>query len=190
MKAEDKVLQAYFISKSHRLYYSQLKEISALSHSSLQNTLKQLIAKKILKEDKQKSNVFYEILNKKLFSLKFSEIALQKFKVLNRGVRIPLQEFLTTLPKDIFSIVLFGSASKNEEKRGSDIDILIVSKERYNFEEEVKNTNIVSNYPLNLFHCSVTEFIEGTDHIIIQAKKTGFPIKGEQNFYEVLLDEY
>ena len=57
--------------------------------------------------------------------------------------------------------------------------------------EKTKNKiNALSNYPLSIFQCKVKQFIENKDHVIIQARKRGFPIYKEQNFYEVVLDGY
>jgi len=127
MNSENKVFQAYFELKEDKLYFNQIKEYTNLSNSSLQNILKRLINNNIIEVNKTKSNTFYKIRDKKVFTVKFIEIALEKFNNLNRGVRIPLQNFLEQIPKDIFTIVLFGSASKKRERKDSDIDILIVT---------------------------------------------------------------
>lgn len=190
MKAEEKVFNTFYELKENKLYYNQIREYSKLSHSSLQNTVKKLLKQKLISEEKTKSNKFYSIKDKKLFSLRFSEIALQRFNNLNRGVRIPLQNFLKELPQEIFTIVLFGSASRNEEQKESDIDILIVTNNKNNFEQQKKEAEITSKYPISLFQCTIQQFIENKDHIIIQARKTGFPIYKEQNFFEVELHEY
>lgn len=190
MKSEDKIYVAFFESKMRKLYYSQLKELTKLSHSSLQNTLKRFVTQNILLEDKQKAHVFYEIKDTKLFSLKYSEIALGKFTNLHRRVRIPLENFLQGIPQNIYSVILFGSASRGEEQKESDIDILVVSDTKYDLENPKKIANTMSHYPLNIFECSVDDFLKAKDPIILQSQKTGFPIKGEQNFYEVLLDGY
>lgn len=189
MKPEDKIFLAYYESKKSELYFNELKDLTKLSDSSLAHNLKKLVLQKILIVNKTKSNTFYKITNKRFLALKFSKIALEKFADLNRGVRVPLQSFLEKLNYNIFSVVLFGSASRKQEKRDSDIDILIVTDKKQNFDEFKKDVEVISNYPLNIFICSVDDFIKGEDHIIIQAKKTGFPIRGEQNFYEVLANE-
>lgn len=189
MKADDKIYLAYFESKKPELYFNELKELTGLSDSSLANTLKQLVNQNILKMIKTKSNTFYKIQNRKLFSLKFSEIAISKFDSLNRGVKIPLQNLLKLVSRDIYSIVLFGSTSRKQEKKGSDIDILIILNNQYDFSKIKKEIDSTSNYPLNIFSCTKEDFEKKRDHIILQAKKTGFPIKGEQYFYEVQLDE-
>lgn len=79
MKPEEKVYQAYFESKKSSLYFNEIKELSKLSDSSLANTLNKLTKNNTLTQEKTKSNTFYKIKDKKLFALKFSEIAIQKF---------------------------------------------------------------------------------------------------------------
>jgi len=190
MLAHDRVFMAFFELKVNRLYFNQIKERTGLSNSSLQNSLKKLTDDGILSIDKTKSNTFYEIQDEKYFSLKFSEIALFKFKQLNSGVRIPLQGLLKKVEFEHFMIILFGSASVNKETRNSDVDLLVVLNNQYDFSKIKREIESVSNYPLNIFKCDFNKFRLSEDHIVIQAKKTGFPIKSEQSFYEVILDEY
>ncbi len=190
MKPEEKVYKAYFDSRKTSLYFNEIKELSKLSDSSLTNTLTKLTKSNILTQEKTKSNTFYKIKDKKILSLKFSELAIKKFQALNRGVRVPLNNFLKNLPKEIYTIILFGSASRKEEGKDSDIDILVVSNKSLNLENNKKNAEAISNYHLSIFQCKINDLLENKDHIIIQARKTGFPIYREQNFYEVILDGY
>jgi predicted nucleotidyltransferase/predicted transcriptional regulator len=190
MRADEKVFMAYFESRSARLYYSRLKELTNLSHSSLQNALQKLTSKGLLKEEKEKSNIFYVIKDDKKIALKFSEIAVQKFEELNVGVKSPLREFLNDFPHQVFCVILFGSASKKQETRDSDIDLLVVCHKECDFTERKKKASTISKYPLSIFQCSVEQFIDNEDHVIIQARTTGFPIYGEQHFYEVEINEY
>lgn len=190
MKAEEKIYGVYLELKEGKLYFNRLKDYSRLSHSSLQNVLDKLVKNKILSLEKTKSNTFYEIKNKKLFSLKFSEIAMDKFENLNIEVKVPLKNFLREMPNHIFTIVLFGSASRKEQKKESDIDLLIVEDKKTDFEKLKEEINNVSNYPLSIFKCTTEQFYKNKDPVIIQARKTGFPIYREQNFYEAILNEY
>src|SRR3989344_4277242 len=182
MKPEEKVYKAYFESKKSMLYFNEIKGLSKLSDSSLTNTLNQLTKKNILTQEKTKSNTFYKINDKKLFALKFSEIAAQKFNDLNIGVKTPLRNFLKNIPKEIYAIVLFGSASKKEELKGSDIDLLIIASKKTNLIENKKESEITSKYPISIFQATIVQFIENKDDVVIQARKTGFPICKEQNF--------
>ena len=190
MKPEEKIYNAYFESKKYVLYFNEIKELSKLSDSSLANSLRTLQEREILVKEKTKSNTFYKIKDKKLFSLKFSEIAMQKFNSLNSGVKVPLRHFLKGMPKEIYTIIIFGSASIKEEQKGSDIDILIVSNKKFDLIENKKEAEITSKYPFSIFQASISQFIENKDHIVIQARKTGFPIYKEQNFFEAILSGY
>ena len=190
MKPEDKIYKSYFDSKKSTLYFNEIKELSKLSDSSLTNTLHKLITNSTLIQEKTKSNTFYKIKDKKLFSLKFSEIAMQKFNNLNLGVKVPLRNFVKNLPKEIYTIILFGSASQKEEQRKSDIDVLIVTDTKIDVTKNKKEAELTSKYPLSLFQATTEQFLKNRDDIIIQARKTGFPIYKEQNFYEAILDEY
>jgi predicted nucleotidyltransferase/predicted transcriptional regulator len=190
MNAEEKVYQAFFDIKEPKLYYSQIKEQAHLSHSSLQNALEKLKKAGVLSEEKTKSNMFYIIKDKKVFSLKFSEIAIKKFNHLNVNVKVPLRNFLKNLPEDIYTIIFFGSASRKEETKGSDIDLLMVSTKKEDLTKNKKEAEITSKHPISMFNATITQFKENKDHVIIQARKTGLPIYKEQNFYEVILDGY
>ena len=190
MKPEDKIYKAYFESKKNSLYFNEIKELSKLSDSSLTNTLNKLTQNSVLTQEKTKSNTFYKIKDKKLFALKFSEIAIQKFNNLNIGVKNPLKNFLKDLSKEIYTIVLFGSASRKEEQKESDIDLLIISNKKTNLANNKKEAEITSKHPISIFHATIEQFMQNKDDVIIQARKTGFPICKEQNFYEAILDGY
>ena len=190
MKPEEKIYKAYFDSKKSTLYFNEIKELSTLSDSSLTNTLNKLTKNSILAQEKTKSNTFYKIKDKKLFALKFSEIAAQKFNSLNLNIKVPLRNFLKNISSEIYTIVLFGSASRKEEQKDSDIDLLIVTNKKLDLAKNKKEAEITLKHPLSLFQATIFQFTKNTDDIIIQARKTGFPIYKEQNFYEVILDEY
>ena len=189
MKPEERIYKAYFESKKSALYFNEMKELSRLSDSSLTNTLNKLLETNTLTQEKTKSNTFYRINNKKLFVLKFSEIAMQKFNELNIEVKVPLRNFLKNISKETYSIVLFGSASRKEEHKGSDIDLLIIAN-KIDITNNKKEAEITSKYPISIFHATISQFLKNKDDVITQARKTGFPIYKEQNFYEVILDEY
>jgi len=190
LKPEDRVYKAYLESKKPSLYFNEIKELSKLSDSSLTNTLSKLVRNDILVQEKTKSNTFYRIKDKKLFALKFSEMAIQKFNSLNTGVKVPLKHFLKNIPREIHTIILFGSASRREEQKGSDVDLLIIADKKINLAQNKKEAEITSKHTISVFQASMNKFIENKDDVIVQARKTGFPIYKEQNFYEVILDEY
>ncbi len=190
MKPEEKIYKAYFESKKSSLYFNEIKGLSKLSDSSLATTLNRLIKNNALTQEKTKSNTFYRIKDKKLFALKFSEIAINKFNSLNTSVKIPLRNFLKKIPQEVYTIILFGSASRKEEQKESDIDLLIVAEKKTGLKDNKKEAEITSKHPISLFQATIQQFIDNKDDVIIQARKTGFPIHKEQNFYEAILNGY
>jgi len=191
MGTVEKIFKSYFESKKVSLYFSEIKDLSNLSHSSLQNSLNKLIEQKCISVNKTKSNTYYNILDKKRFALEYSKIALNNFKSLNRNIKIPLDELLGYFENQFISIVLFGSSSRKDERIGSDIDLMIISDIKYSGLLKIKKKiDSISNFPLSIFEVTRKDFINSDDNLVREAKETGFPIKGEQFFYEVILNEY
>ncbi len=191
MEAKEKIYRAFYNSKKEWLYFTELKNTTKLSNSSLQNILKKLTNTGNIKENKQASNIFYKISDSKK-SLLFSPIDKERFDNLNPEIRIPLKNLLKKIPHEIAFIILFGSSSRKQEKKDSDIDLVCVLHKFKNlklqtlYEKEIKQKistlkktiNSESNYPLNIIFTDADNFKTSKDHLIMQAKQTGFPIYG------------
>ena len=113
---------------------------------------------------------------------------MQKFNDLSTVIKVPLRNFLKAMPEDVYTVVLFGSVSRKEEQEDSDIDLLIISNKRPDLSKNKKEAQLTAKYPLSLFNATITQFKENKDDIVMQARKTGFPIYKEQNFYEAIVD--
>ena len=198
MKPEEKIYYAFYATKKEWLYFNELKLHTKMSNSSLQNALNKLISNKELQERKETSNIFYKLADKNKIMLNFSVFDLERLEKLNLNVRIPLKDFLNQIPKQIEFILLFGSSSRKEEKKESDIDLLIVlnkfldeklqklyeSEIKKEFEGVRKAVNVRSTHPLSLAFVNSEEFKTSKDHLLIQAKNTGFPIFGNLEYHK------
>ena len=196
MKAEEKVYKAFYDVKNSWLYFSELRNKTGLSNSSLQNVISKLEKEKKLETDKKTSNVFFRI-NQKKVPLIFTQIDKERFDSLNTEVRIPLGNWLKEITAVEF-ILLFGSASRKKEKDGSDVDILVVFHKFKNnklqelYEKQIKQEinnltkkiNSESIYPLKVIFTNADNFKTTKDHLIKQAGETGFPIFGNLQYYE------
>lgn len=197
MEARDKIYQVFYEEKNKWLYFSELKLKTGLSNSSLQNVLKKLENLGEIEKEKKTSNIFFRIGYSKKSAI-FSRIDEERVEELNLGVRIPLKNWLKILPSELEFVVLFGSASRKKEKDGSDIDLLVVLHNFSNgelqslYEKEIrqkvnsvtKNINSESNYPLKVVFVDRDSFKISKDHLIVQAKETGFPISGIEQYYK------
>ena len=171
--------------------------MTSLSYSSLQIVLKKLKDNKEIIEEKTKSNTYYSLTNK-CKAIEFTKITQEKINNLNLNVRVPLKDFIKSTPNEIFTILLFGSASLKQEEKNSDIDLLIVlnkfenqnlqklyEKEiRDKFEKVKEEINQKSTHPLSLFITNKEDFLKNEDFVIKEARSKGFPIKNQLQFYE------
>ena len=193
----EKVYSAFYLSKKEKIYFNELREINKLSISSLQNALTKLEKRREILKIKEKGNVFYSLIKKEEIAIKFTKFDILRFNELNLEIKIPLKDFLEQFPKQVKFILLFGSASRKQEKQESDIDLLVILQEfsdkklqslyekeiKGKFETARKKVNSRSNHPLSLAFVDSKEFKISKDHLIIQAKETGFPIWGSFQHY-------
>ena len=167
-----------------RLYFSQIHELTKIkSKNNLVKNLDLLAEFNILKKEKGKGNTFYSI-NYDNFvaitslqlinSIKFYSLPFERRKAV---------EELTGSLKPVIA-VLFGSTAKGGFKKESDVDLLIVFKDKKEkYYETVKKVSSKYGIRLNPVIISLDEFFSPNDalkHII----KTGYPIAGYNYFYE------
>lgn len=186
MTPVEKIYYAFYKEKRKSLYFSQILRLTKLSIGSLQNALKNTKLKKI----KTRSNVFYEISSETFEILTFMGFDFKKTNALDENVSVPLLDFTKNITKSIYCLVHFGSTSKNNHRKGSDIDLLVVTehgeKEITKLAQKISKRSI---YPLSVFFCTPEEFESGNDQLIIQAKRTGYPLYGHFYFYEGVLED-
>lgn len=200
IKNRDVIYETYFNSKQNKLYFNQLKELTNLSNSSLQNVIKKLIENRELNVNKTKSNVFYELTDK-FKAFEFTRISLQKIEDLSINVRVPIKDFISKFRKNVFTVLFFGSASCGNEKKGSDLDLMIVLdkfvdlKLQKLYEKEIRKTseilkdelNTRTNYPFSLIIVSYDDFYKNEDFLIREARNTGFSIFMQINYYSEVI---
>jgi len=203
LKPEERIYKAFYNERKDKLYFNQLKELTGLGDSSLVNALRTLRQSKEIEAIKNKANTFYKLKNKWVTRVSFSFFDYEKLENLENHVKIPIRKFLSEMPKSICFIILFGSASRNQEHKDSDIDILVVLHEFNNtklqkeYEQEMKNhieelkdrISATSIHPITVFYTTIDEFKSSEDRLITEARDTGFCIDGNLVYYEVMLDE-
>jgi len=203
LKPAEKIYKAFYDERNGKLYFNQLKEITGLGDSSLSNALTTLRQNKEIEATKSKANTFYNLRDKNIAKINFTFFDNDKLERLESNIKIPVKKFLSEIPKSISFIILFGSASRKQERKDSDIDILVVLhkfnnpklQKEYELEikkeiEKLKNRiSAASLHPITVFYTTVNEFKSSDDRLIIEARNTGFCIDGNLTYYEVMLDE-
>jgi len=163
------------------LYFNEIYEKSKIkSKNNLLKNLKILVENKILNIRENKSNTFYSLNYSNLTTLSLLDvISKMNFE------RLPFSVKKSVLEVIYFAVprvaVLFGSYTKGNYKKNSDIDILLVDS--INKKNNVKEINEKYGVFLSPIFLSPKEFDSGNEslaHIL----KTGFPLVGKEYFYD------
>jgi len=197
----ERVYYAFYISKKREMYFNEIRAKTGMSISSLQNVISKLDKSGETIRRKEKANTFYMLNDKRIIALHFTKFDMIKLDNLHRNIKIPVSEFLGKIGRVAF-ILLFGSASRGEEKKGSDIDVLVVTykfedgnldglykKEiKRNFERAKKLADAKSLYPLSLAFVDEEEFTTRKDYLLEEGGKTGLCIYNNLNYYRMVFN--
>ena len=143
-----KVVKFFLENPYEEVYLRQLANKLKLSTFATKKYADFLIKEDLIREER-KANLRYLKANINNLFFKQLKISFNINKILKSGLINFLQENIA----NISSIVLFGSMAKGEDDKNSDVDILIIGKEKYidlnKFEEK-----IYKNITLHIFSWS------------------------------------
>ena len=127
----------YFLEKPYEeIYLRKLARELQLSPFAVKKYADLLIKEDVIKEER-KANLRYFRANVNNLFFKHLKIAFSINLILNSGLLNFLKENLA----NVSSIVLFGSMAKGEDDKNSDVDALIIGKEKHldlkKFEEKI-----------------------------------------------------
>jgi len=125
------ILSCFFPDLENRTS-KELEKCSGLSHEPVFRILKNLVKERYLKEKKVgKTNVYEFVFTDETYLVftYFVTKKLNKFKAKYKKVFKVIKEFAESI-EDKAAIILFGSYAKGTETPESDIDLLVVSKNK------------------------------------------------------------
>ena len=170
--------------KKEKLYFNQISGLTGIkSKNNLLKNLDSLVKLKILIKEKNKSNTFYNINYDNFFSLILLQIInIAKFQNLPFERRKPIEELINKMKP--LMIILFGSTAKENYKKESDIDLLLIFNTKPKNIEEISEISSKYGIKLNPIILKFSE-ININDDTIKHIFLTGYPIIGHNYFYEV-----
>jgi len=140
----DKVLNVFLNSPSRRFNLKEISKLSGIAHTSVKNELEKLIKQKLIVKEieikgKRKFPVYFPNVNGRFLELKkMHNEHLIKQSGLIDYLKIKL------MPN---SIILFGSFSRGEDTKESDIDLFVESKPK---EINLNKFEKMLNHKINL----------------------------------------
>ncbi|VVB77924.1 Nucleotidyltransferase domain protein [uncultured archaeon] len=165
-----------------RLYFNQISERTSIkSKNNLLKNLNNLVLAKILIKEQNKSNTYYKINYENYLSISILSL-LDSFNFQNLPFerRKPLEEIILCTKSPL--IIVFGSTSKGDFKKDSDIDLLIIENKMNNL-NKIKEISKRYGVSINPVFISFEEF-EKMGDTIEHILKTGYPLTGGFYFYE------
>ncbi|MFH1209240.1 MAG: nucleotidyltransferase domain-containing protein [archaeon] len=163
-----------------KAYFSEIYEKAKIkSKNNLLKNLSLLTSSKILIKEENKSNTFYTInySNSVLIAL-LSLINKTKFEKLPFNIKKSILECIFMIKPRIS--ILFGSYAKGNFTKESDIDLLFVSDKANR--EKIKEISSRYGVKINLIFIEIQDF-QSKDETIAHILKTGYPLTGEEYFY-------
>ncbi|MFH1801920.1 MAG: nucleotidyltransferase domain-containing protein [archaeon] len=172
------------VLRTERSYFNEICEKTGIkSKNNLLRNLDAMVELGVLKKEKGKGNTFYGINYNNAVSLGFlgliNAIKLQELPLERRSA---ILEVVDSVKPEV--AVVFGSTAKGNFGKSSDIDLLLVLEKTKGIGEAARKIGSRYGVRVNVNVVSVSEFEsknEGISHII----KTGFPVSGRKEFYEV-----
>lgn len=157
-EAEESVLRCFF-PEGEEMTISRIQERCGYSYERVHTALKNLEKKKIVSLKKiGKTLVFlanYENLNLRLAFYHYMTKRLIEFS----NKHLLICKSLKEISEETFGLViLFGSYSKNNETKNSDIDVMIVSDSEKQAEESVNKIKSTRGFNISLAFVKKTEF--------------------------------
>ncbi len=182
MKTEIKAIKALLLEKEEGLTISGIAKKTGSDYRIVHTAVSRLLKKGIV--EKRNVGKSAEIKLKKRFSKEVFEAENERREELvkNKGMKV-LYEKLGSLPFPLIALV-FGSYSKGNAKRGSDIDLMVICPA----DKADHVENLISLMPLDI-HLTVLkreEFLE-------MAKSKGFNVVNEamkNNIILIGIEEY
>ena len=195
----DKELSILEYFYKHRLgHVRKIKKVTGLSEHTLLKYLKELETKKVLTSKEQGNLKIFEVnAQNPLVIIFFSYFDILRLNDLEYKRKRAIEEFLRRL-KEIkipYFILVFGSTSKGDYTKYSDIDLITVY-DIYNKNINAKISSLVgeilaeTGLKINQILMNLKEFIIEKDnksnYALQDALQTGYPIFGNVLFYEVI----
>lgn len=194
-KGKEKILECFYRHRKNELYFSEILRETKLTQNTTLKHLANFQKLEIVLSNKKKGNTFYKInpKNHLIFSI-FSYFDYKKFNELPFERKRAINEFLNKIETKPLIAIIFGSTAKGTFEKKSDIDFLLIYNKKETEDPKLKKEiEAVTGVKIQTFIIDFDYFEEQIlreeDKVITHAIKTGFPITGNDKFYQEVLND-
>jgi len=187
----ERILKIFY--KKDKIHLRAISRETNMYGQSVTRYLNELEKEKILKSKKEGNLKIYSWdKNNKVYSIK-TLFDLERLEKLPFQRKEAIKGYIKILPEKPVFAILFGSTAKNNFSKDSDIDILIVTNNKFSSKEAEKEVDTIYGIKMSTFQISYKEFIKELklkeDKVVQSAILTGYPIFNNNYYYEVLDNE-
>ena len=193
-KGKEKILECFYRNRKKELYFSEILRETGLTPNTTLKHLINLQKLSIVTSNKKIGNTFYRINSKNpaVYTI-FSYFDYKKLNELPTERKRAINEFLGKILIKPLIVFVFGSTAKGTFKKESDIDLVLVYNKKELEDTKLKrDINAVTGVKIQTFIIKFDYFKEQIkkeeDNVITHAIKTGFPITGNDKFYQEVLN--
>jgi len=193
-KGKEKILECFYRNRKKELYFSEILRETKLTQNTTLKHLANLQNLDIVISTKKIGNTFYKTNSKNpLIYAIFSYFDYRRFNELPSERKRAINEFFDNIQVKPLIALIFGSTAKGTFDRNSDIDLLLIyNKKELEDSKLKKEIEAVTGVKIQTFIIDFDYFKEQIlrekDKVITHAIKTGFPITGNDKFYQEVLN--
>ncbi|MFH1505918.1 MAG: nucleotidyltransferase domain-containing protein [archaeon] len=172
--------------------FKQIKALSKKkSESYIYNTLKAFVKQNILKEEKIGNNILYRLNLNSLKTLAYAGF-IAEYTAWNSSLPLKdLNRIAKKIPADFFIMLVTGSYAKKQQKKGSDLDLIIISnKKPEKIQAELTHECELNIPKIHLYVFKKTEFLamllDKKANYGKEAAKNNNILFGAQNYFRII----
>lgn len=193
-KGKEKILECFYRNRKKEIYFSEILRETKLTQNTTLKHLYNLQKLGIVISTKKIGNTFYKINNKNiLISAIFSYFDFKRLNELPSERKRAINYFLNKVQIKPLIALIFGSTAKGNFEKNSDIDLLLIYNKKELEDIKLKrDIGAITGIRIQNFIIDFEYFKEQVkkeeDDVITHAIKTGFPITGNDKFYQEILN--
>ncbi len=186
-----RIMSLFYANKGAKLHLREIARKASLHGPSTTRFLNNLEEEGLLKSEKDGNQKKYSITRSYKTCVIFQLFDLHKLNSLPTIRQNAIKQFIETLQEKPIIIFMFGSTAKENYKKTSDIDLLLIVNQKINTEKAEEYAEAQTGIKVTALQIPYAKFLDEIktrrDKVIAAAVSTGYPLTNSIQYYEETL---